>query len=165
MSLSGLKIIAGIVVWGLVFLSTLSIGQVKADWGHSICGPWGCGPPLPALLACHLSWLVVLLPLVVFIQTRIGERATRSLGSILISFGLIGTVGIIACEFFTWWPSATEFHRRYLWQRLGFSIVTQVDLPVIESIVTGCFLYVQAASLRIRSRTRPEVAVKSTVTA
>ena len=165
MSLSGLRIIAGIVVWGLVFLATLSIGQVKADWGHSICGPWGCGPPLLALVACHLSWLVVLLTLAALIQNRIGERTTRLLGSLLVSFGLIGIVGMIAYEFFTWWPSATEFHRRYLWQRLGFSIVTQIDLPVIESIFTGCFLYFQAASQRLRSRTSPEVAMKSAVIA
>jgi hypothetical protein len=163
MSLSSFRIIAGIVVWGVIFLATLSIGQVQADWGHGICGPWGCGPPLQALIACHLSWLVVLLPLAALIQTT--ERFTRFVGSMLITFGLIGIVGIIAYELFTWWPSATELHRRYLWQRLGFSIVTLIDLPVIESIITGCFLYVQAASQRIRSRIRHEVSMKTAVTA
>ena len=163
MSLSSFRIIAGIVVWGLVFLATLSIGQVRADWGHGICGPWGCGPPLPALLACHLSWMVVMLPLAALIRTRIGERATRLLGSMLMTFGLIGIVGIIAYEFFTWWPSATEFHRRYLWQRLGFSIVTQIDLPVIESIFIGCFLYIQGENRRIRMKPHRELEMNSAV--
>ena len=165
MSRSGLRIIAGIVVWGLVFLSTLSIGQMRADWGHSICGPWGCGPPLPALVACHLSWLVVLLPLTALIQAKFTERATRWLGSMLMTFGLIGIVGIIAYEFFTWWPSANEFHRRYLWQRLGFSIVTQIDLPVIESIFTGCLLYILGENRRIRMKPHREPAMKSAATA
>ena len=157
MSISSLRIIAGIVVWGFIFLATLSIGQVRADWGHSICGPWGCGPPLPALVACHLSWLVVLLPLTAIIQTRVDERFLRLLGALLMTFGLVGILGIIAYELFTWWPSATEFHRRYLWQRLGFAIVTQIDLPVIESIITGCFLYIQSENRRIRLRTQREV--------
>lgn len=152
MSLSSLRIIAGIVVWGFVFLATLSIGHVRADWGHGVCGPWGCGPPLQALMACHLSWLVVLLPLAALIQTQITERYTRLLGTMLITFGLVCIMGIIAYELFTWWPSATEFHRRYLWQRLGFAIVTQIDLPVIESIFTGCLVCVQAGNRHTRSR-------------
>ena len=157
MSLSSLRIVAGIVVWGFVFLGALSIGHVRADWGHSVCGPWGCGPPLQALVACHLSWLVVLIPLTALIQTRVTEGYQRLLGTVLITFGLAGVVGIIAYEFFTWWPSANEYHRRYLWQRLGFSIVTQIDLPVIESIVTGCLVCVHAGNRYLRSRQQRDV--------
>ena len=152
MSFSSLKMIAGIVGWGIVFLATLSIGQVQANWGHGICGPWGCGPPLQALVACHLSWFVVLVPLATIIQNKIPDTVAQLLGSMLIAFGLLGIVGMIAYELFTWWPSATEIQRRYLWQRLGFSIVTQIDLPVIESITTGCYICVQNANRRIRSR-------------
>ena len=152
MSFSSLRIMAGIVVWGVVFLATLSIGQVRANWGHGICGPWGCGSSLQALVACHLSWLVVLAPLASIIQSKIPESFTRFLGATLIAFGLVGIVGMIAYELFTWWPSATELQRRYLWQRLGFSIVTQIDLPMIESIITGCLIYVQTGNRRILLR-------------
>src|SRR6202034_2817596 len=44
--------------WALLlqYLPASTFGQ------HTVCGPWGCGPPLPVLLACHTFWMVLLAP-------------------------------------------------------------------------------------------------------
>ena len=62
MSRSLMWLSAWLTGWGLTLAGTLSIASLPGDWGNSICGAWGCGPPLQALVACHASWVVVLIP-------------------------------------------------------------------------------------------------------
>jgi hypothetical protein len=62
MSRSLIWLSAWLTGWGLTLAGTLSIASLPGDWGNSICGAWGCGPPLQALVACHASWVVVLIP-------------------------------------------------------------------------------------------------------
>lgn len=150
MSLSLWRSLGGIVVWGLVLTAMLSISNWPGDWGHGICGPWGCGPPLQALLACHLSWLVVLLPLAGVLRSWLSCRQQRVLGMIALVIGCVGMGGLVAYELGTWWPAASEWQRRFFWQRVGFVIATQVELPLVEVIVTGMFLLSGARSARIR---------------
>ena len=45
--------------FGLMFVG-LQIQQL--DLGHWLCGQWGCGPPVAAVLGMHVFWLAVILP-------------------------------------------------------------------------------------------------------
>lgn len=150
MSRSLWRSLGGIVVWGLFLTATLSVANWPGDWGHGICGPWGCGPPLQALLACHLSWLVVLLPLAGVLRLWLPCRQQRVLGMIVLVAGCVGMAGLVAYELGAWWPAASEWQRRFFWQRVGFVIATQVDLPLIQLILTGMCLLTGARSARIR---------------
>ncbi len=134
------RLLAGIVAWGIALTATLSIARLPGDWGHGVCGPWGCGPPLQALVACHLSWLVVLLPLASVSQTWLSRRQQQVLGIIVMVSGCAGLIGIATHEYGTWWPAVNEWQRGFFWQRVGFVIATWVDLPLVELILAGLLL-------------------------
>ena len=150
MSPSLRRLLVRIVVWGMVLAATLSIAKLPGDWGHGVCGPWGCGPPLQALVACHLSWLVVLLPLASVSHLRLSRRRQRVLGRIVLIGGCAGLIGIAAHEFGTWWPAVNEWQRGFFWQRVGFVTVTSVDLPLVELVFVGLLLLTGAQSARNR---------------
>jgi hypothetical protein len=105
---------------------------------------------LQALLACHLSWLVVLLPLAGVLRFWLPHRQQRVLGMIVLVAGCVGMGGLVAYELGSWWLAASEWQRRFFWQRVGFVIATQVDLPLIELTLTGMCILTGARSARIR---------------
>lgn len=43
------RIILLLLAWGLALFAALKLNDAPVDWGH-VCGPWGCGPPLKALV-------------------------------------------------------------------------------------------------------------------
>src|SRR5262245_53022231 len=44
--------------WLLAALVALSVAAIPCDVGESMCGVWGCLPPIQALAAMHLFWCV-----------------------------------------------------------------------------------------------------------
>jgi hypothetical protein len=69
---------------------------------------------------------------------------------IALVIGCVGMGGLAATDLSTWWPVASEWQRSFVWQRVGFVIANQVDLPLIELILTGMCLLTGARSARIR---------------
>jgi hypothetical protein len=82
----------GMIAWASALLGSLSISRLPGDWGHGICGPWGCGPPLQSLVACHVSWLVVLGPATLLLASSrwLSTLVLRRVGATLAIVGLIG---------------------------------------------------------------------------
>jgi hypothetical protein len=115
-------------------LPTASLG------GHDVCGPWGCGPPLPVLLACHGFWLVLMGPPALLAALQLPGKWVRPLGIALISAGLCGLVAIAAWEAATWLPQANAWQRHYVVQRYLFALVTCVDAPIMQSLLIGAGL-------------------------
>ncbi|MGD9858244.1 MAG: hypothetical protein AB7U20_25160 [Planctomycetaceae bacterium] len=120
-------------------IGALSISAWPGDWGHGICGPWGCGPPLQALIACHLAWLVALAPIAQWLvhSTRVSNRMLRSIGQLAAGAALAGLAVVLAHQYFVWWPQTSEFQRPYFWQRYAFTIATMVDVPFVQLLVFG----------------------------
>lgn len=119
-------------VWGLVLTGSLSVANWPGDWGHSVCGAWGCGPPMQALLACHLSWLVVLGPSSLLLLNQAPRRVVFLVGATGLTLGLL-TAGTIAIhEHLTWAAQVSDWQQQYYWHRVGFVILTAVEVPVLE---------------------------------
>jgi hypothetical protein len=78
--------------WCGVLYATLSLSKLRSPWSGALCGPWGCTAPLEAIVACHLAWLLVLVP---------GVAAVRRFGTLryvtMTGWGLLlaGTVGVL----------------------------------------------------------------------
>lgn len=127
------------LAWGGCLIGALSIATWPGNWGHGICGPWGCGPPLQALIACHLSWFVVLTPIALWVvrSTRISDQMQRNIGLLAAGAALAGIAAVLAHQYFVWWPQAGEFQRPYFWQRFGFTIATMVDVPMVQALLIG----------------------------
>lgn len=132
--------------WAAGLVVVLSLANWPGDWGHSICGPWGCGPPLQTLVACHLAWLVVLVPLSVMLarSERIPPPAVRRLGMLLCIVGVILLVGIVIYQRVVWWPVVGDWQSKFFWQRCGFVVATMVDVPVAQFLLVGAYLVVGA---------------------
>ncbi len=109
---------------------------------YSVCGPWGCGPPSNTLLAIHAMWLVMLLPPAIYLQYRfrgIEIWMQRVAGSMVI-LGSVGVLTIIAWQWVVWLPQSGESFRPYIWQRCGFAVLTAIDWPLLQLILTGIYL-------------------------
>lgn len=117
--------------------------------GHDICGPWGCGPPVPVLLACHGFWLVLIGPPAVLAAQHLTKKWIWRLGIGLATAGLCGLIGVAAWEAATWLPEASAWQRQYVGQRYLFALVTFVDAPILQSLVIGSGLCLASLSATI----------------
>lgn len=125
---------------------------------HSVCGPWGCGAPLPVLLACHGFWAVLFAPSVVYAAWRLEPTTVWRWGVSLLGLAGIALAAIAVWQALSWWPQVDSLQRQYLVQRYLFVLATLVDVPVLEMLVAGVTLYWAAiwrqrswAALRARS--------------
>lgn len=131
--------LGGATVWGLAIWGALLLSDLPGHWGHGICGPWGCGPPLQALVACHLAWLVLLLPGAWLLR---GQPRKCSVAISIMSTAVISLILITIHEAFVWLPVASSWQRSYFPQRIGFVVATLIEVPVTEMLLSGAFLLV-----------------------
>ncbi len=107
---------------------TLQLHRFEGVFGHAICGPWGCGPPLVALVGYHAFWLLLIVPPTLVASYLIpAEKAVR-IGKLLAIAGL-GALALLVLE------DAVRFLRtarggEHLFQRCLFRLVTFVDFPL-----------------------------------
>lgn len=142
MSVSTRRIAIGLIIWGACLVGALSIWAWPGDLGHGICGPWGCGPPLQALIACHLAWFVALVPPAMLLTSsrHTSGRLLTVSGLVLVMLSATGFLAVLAHQSLVWWPQATQWQQPYFWQRYGFTIVTTIDFPLAQVVVIGVAL-------------------------
>jgi hypothetical protein len=95
-------------------------------------------PPLPALLALHGLWLLLIVPLALLAIRRCSPQRLRLLGTVLTVMGLIG-LGILAGqEAVKWLPSVPEDDRPYLFHRVLFVLFAErTDVPLLSATLAG----------------------------
>jgi hypothetical protein len=147
-----LRLLAGIVIWTAAIWAALKIAMVQTPWDHALCGVWGCGPTLPAVLSCHLAWLIAIVPLAMMGRSILPSHWCWRLGVATSVLVVAVVLGVVAREAATWLPEVTEWHRRYFAQRCLFVIATWVDVPVIQLGLVGLFWWTA------RSESRREIA-------
>lgn len=125
-------------LWGALQLQRLPTSVLGE---HVLCGPWGCGPPVPALLACHGFWMVLLGPPAVLAALRLPSRWVGLLGMLLVLIGAAGLLGVAAYEAATWFRGASEWQRQYAAQRYFYALVMLVDFPILEVLIVGSGLW------------------------
>jgi hypothetical protein len=137
--------------WIAALYGLLSLHRLTADWGHDICGPWGCGPPLQALIGWHGFWFVAAsLPVALAVRTWPKKRQWW-IGLGLVATGLIGVLAIVGVQCFAAYQAVSQGQPAYLIQRCLFNLATFVNVPLVPMILAG-------AVLMISGRTKkPEV--------
>ena len=130
----------GLCVWAAMLWGVLRVANLPGDWGHGICGPWGCGPPLQALVACHGFWLVLTLPIVCMLISGLSPHWRIRLGVGLFLTGVAGLTAIVVYQAVVWLPDALPFQRAYFPQRCLFVLATLVDWPVVPLLLSGTVL-------------------------
>ena len=127
-----LRLLMGIVAWAGALWATLQIANLHTSWDHAICGVWGCGPSLSALVSCHLAWLVVLTPLALVGRAVVPARWQRPIGVTTFVLAVALVMGVVAREAVDWLPTVDASARQYFAQRCLFVIATWIDFPVVE---------------------------------
>ncbi len=146
------RIIPLLLAWGLALFAALQLGNVPVDWGH-VCGPWGCGPPVKALVAWHGFWGILLaLPVLLAIAYWPGRRLQR-VGLVLTAAGLLGLAGIAVWQTVDWLPRVSDSYQRYFAARYLFVVATLVDVPIVQLTLAGIACWC-TGTLRARSKRR-----------
>ena len=131
------KIAPIVVVWGVAMWLVLQLQDVSYGQEHSICGPWGSGPPVSVLAACHGFWLVLLGPPVITACTRLNPQRVIKWGVLGLMIGIAAMCGIAIWEATHWLPESSALQRGYFVQRWLFAVAVHVDLPVYELTAFG----------------------------
>ena len=153
-----------LAIWVAAVFATLQIGT---SWGDShdhsvisICGPWGCGPPMHALIGWHAFCLTLFVMPVGLLIQRLSIRVLRILGLALTLSGLVALSGIGIYEATTWLPKVAVAEQSHFIQRWMFALVTLTDIPVIPVTMSGVTM-VLSAILRGGKELRGEQLVTS----
>ena len=143
-------------LWGLALWGALALRDLPGDWGHALCGPWGCGPPLQALLSIHAAWAVLLWAPAFVLPRMYASRPARMrrIGTIVAAAGVGGLIAIAIRESLFAGSSVSESAANYLLQRILFVIATSIDAPVVQATIAGLVLR-WGASSRQRAPVHP----------
>jgi hypothetical protein len=129
--------------WLTAGVAALAVAAVPLDVGESLCGVWGCFPPLPALAAMHLFWCVAL-GAGVHAAAGLRRGLLRPLGVALV-FAAIVTGALVVGRDLT---RRLEFvgDQRHLWpRRVGYTLAVSTDLPLTQALAAGAACLVLAA--------------------
>jgi hypothetical protein len=158
-----IEIVGFAAFWAAAVYGALGVQHWIGSGKHSICGPWGCGPPTGSLVSLHLGWLAAIGPPLIYLPLRL-KLSRRWAGRIALSsivLGAVGLLSIVSWQWFVWLPQASQWSREYIWQRCGFVVATTVDFPLVQLLVAGLLLWILVA-LRSRSSESPQMTGCST---
>ena len=129
---------AGILlIWGLTLWAVLQLNDFKFAQAHSICGIWGCGPPVKTLVMCHLAWCVILFPLAWIIPPNYSRLVNIITGRTLIAAGLLTVLIIGTYEACTWLQRVGDAYQKYYFHRWAFVVITLTDVPIVQTVILG----------------------------
>ena len=139
-----------LVIWGVLLLAALSMHDMSYLDRHSVCGPWGCGPPTNALLAMHVGWCAAIWPPLFYFPWRLkwAPQRVRTIGAALFTLGVIGLLGTVTWQWVVWLPDASRSARTYFWHRCGFSILVITDWPLMQATIGGALLWIWRRPVR-----------------
>lgn len=138
------KLLLLVPSWVLGIWGSLQLHTVDLHLGHSICGPWGCGPPLEALLGYHTFWTLLLAPAVMAAVWFAPANMLKRVGWMTWVTGMLLTLAIAGNESYRLWVSSQQ--ATYLGHKFFFAIATKVDFPMLQIVVAGLCLLIAGRS-------------------
>lgn len=133
--------IAMVAAWGAASLGVLRLADIEADLGEeALCGPWGCLPPLQALLAIHGFWFMAISPFAVQ-AIRAGAPSQLATSGRLLIGGALAGLALAAAAIA--WRDHDHFRGEaphHLLPHVGIEIITMVDLPFFQVLAAGLAL-------------------------
>lgn len=132
----GLRTLLFILAWIGALVGSLLIAQIPGDHTDSMCGVWGCYPPLQAVLAMHLFWATAIIGPIAWLAT-FRPCGLRSLGWILLSLGLVSIAILVSTDLSRWMATASESATRFWPRRIQYCLLTHTDYPVVQIALSG----------------------------
>jgi hypothetical protein len=125
--------------WGVSLFGILRVHFIEGQWDHALCGAWGCGPPLAALISYHGFWLLFLLPLTVLLSGQLLPANSRRIGIVVFTMATAAIIVVVVADAISSSQHATD--QSYLIQRGLFRMATYVDFPLIQLGIAGLILW------------------------
>lgn len=132
---STLKYLLSIPIWIAALFGSVQIYRLDLNLGHSICGAWGCGPPVEALIGYHSFWLVLIVPIATLTGLVLPVRFQRYLGWALLVGGLLAAATYVVRDGL--WYHEKSGSWEHVTQRAWFALVTGVDHPMFQVAIAG----------------------------
>lgn len=133
--------------WLAAAVSALAVAAVPFDFGESLCGVWGCFPPVPALAAMHLFWCVALAAGVHAVRT-LRPNLLRPLSATLLLAAAVGIALIVGGDLRAWLAGASDSARAFWPRRVGYTFATKTDYPLLQVLAAGVVCLVLHARTR-----------------
>ncbi len=124
--------------WALALFGVLQVHQLEGWFGRAICGPWGCGPPVSALIGFHGFWLLLMVLPAWWLKNCLASATLHRLGTGLMLVAAVGIMLLLAVDGWKSWHQ--EAMRSYRMQRSLFRLATFVDFPLVQLGLIGLWL-------------------------
>ncbi len=127
--------------WVAGVYGSLRIHELDLGLTHGICGPWGCGPRVEALVGFHGFWLMLLVPSALVFASYVPRRWACRTGIALTCVGFIATVGFVIWDVATYLHAAPSSGDSYWFRRGLFALATLVEVPLVPTTLAGLILW------------------------
>jgi len=130
-----LRIVLGAVAWVCAAGVALALADVPGEFGGSLCGVWGCYPPLQAVAAMHLFWCVVFLPVVWGLNRFAPGRLTPA--GYAMTIAALAAAVVVRWDVSTWLDrSPAEYHAHWP-KRAAQTLFTLTDVSLCQVFLAG----------------------------
>ena len=136
-----------IVGWLTAALAAVLVATIPYDPGESLCGPWGCFPPLLALVSMHLLWFVAL-SAGVWAVARWLPGLLRPFGFVLLLAAVVATGVLVSNDLVQWLSRMPDDIRPFWPKRVGYRLLTLSDVPLVQSMLIGAMCVVRGRRVR-----------------
>ena len=129
--------------WGVSLFGVLRIRFLEDRWDHALCGVWGCGPPLSALVSYHGFWLLFILPMAVLYSRHLPPASSRRIGIVVFTISVFAIILLVVVDAIIFWQDSTG--PDYIFQRCLFRLATYVGFPLIPMSLAGLVFWFAGA--------------------
>ena len=150
-------------VWAGATFGVLALERLPGDYAHDYCGPWGCLPPLQALVAMHGFWLMLMVPPTAWLLGHVSPGRLCLAGATAFWVGAFGLAVVMGRGLLGWLDATGGLHH-YAIQRMLYVAVTATDLPFGQAALMGIVLWLTGRRrMRVeRVRLPEQVATRET---
>ena len=143
-----------VAIWLLLTIGAVQLGLVKGNSidefakrvlnCESLCGMWGCYPPIQTLASLHILWFLILMPLAYVFSSRFRGRISRNIAWAVFVIGLAALAIIVVDGWCDWYfeYSDPDF-KRYMPQRAIYSLANDTTHPAIQITLAGLLMIVR----------------------
>lgn len=124
------------VGWLAAAVGSLLVAALPLDSEESVCGIWGCFPPLQALAALHLLWCVAIGAMVCSIRKW---RPVLLLpgGFFLFLVVVVTAAVVIGKDLHDWYDKVPSKYRVFWPKRIDYTLATLTDVPLVQSLLAA----------------------------
>jgi hypothetical protein len=124
-------------IWGLLTYAVLGLRNIRMGMDESLCGVWGCLPPLEALIAYHGFCLMLAVPPVWLLFQNCSPDKLACAGKALIVLAFTAVAIITGYETITWLRLVPSGYRQFFLQRIMYVMAVHPEIPVIPVLLSG----------------------------